>query len=409
MGKGKRAETGMPIHEKARRAVGAVWRFVQKHKVIFIPAGAGVFVLLLTLALVLALGGQEPPPEPEETPPPPTVLPSPSPSPSPPPSPEPSPEPEPELYGANPLTGLPLEDEASAGNRPVAIMHNNSYNPGGRQHALPMYGVGQADVIYEVMAEGNITRMLAFYHDLSAIPKIGAVRSTRTYYVELALAYDAILVHAGGSPQAVNRDIPNWGVSNIDSMRQSETYFWRDRADRPNVSSEHTLFTSGERLMELVGRISRLTVPEDFDNGLCFAAETALSGGAAASVKAPHSRTKPTWFTYNEDDGLYYVEQYGGAFVDGGTGEQVSVTNVLIIQTSIGLIPGDSAGRLAVDLQSGGAGYYAAGGSYLPIRWARESHDAPFVYTLEDGSPLEMRPGKTFVCVIPKDQTPEFE
>jgi hypothetical protein len=288
------------------------------------------------------------------------------------------------------------------------MMHNNSHNPGGRHHALPMFGIGQADVIYETLAEGNITRMMALYHDLSALPKIGAVRSTRPYFVELALAYDAVLIHAGGSPQAI-RDISNWGVNTVNSMTQPATNFWRDNSDRPGVSSEHTMFTSGERLAELFEKLSRQTVEEGFNNGLGFNNHPTVSGGAAAnSIRVPFNN-KPTWFYYNAEDGLYYMEQYGAAFIDGADGAQVTVTNVIIKQTSISVIPGDPEGRRQIDLQSGGHGYYAANGLVIPIIWSRGAHNAPFRYTDASGGSLEFLPGRTYIGIIPNSQTPEFE
>lgn len=80
--------------------------------------------------------------------------------------------------------------------RPVAIMLNNL------KEALPQLGQSQADVIYEVPAEGGITRMLAVYQSLDGVGKIGSIRSARPYYLELALGHDAIYIHAGGSEDA---------------------------------------------------------------------------------------------------------------------------------------------------------------------------------------------------------------
>jgi hypothetical protein len=404
MSKGKRTDPNGSILMKLRQAALSAVRFAAKHKAVFIPAAAGLLILILTLIIIFALGGNG-----EITPPEPSPAPSeePVPSPSPPPEPSPSPEPPP-VFAVNRLSGLPLADESVIDNRPVAVVHNNSHNPGGRQHALPMHGIGQADIIYETLAEGSITRMLAIYQDLSGIPKIGAVRSARSYFVELALAYDAVFVHVGGSPQAI-RDIRNWRADVFNAMNQPSTHFWRDSSDRPGVSSEHTLFTSGERLLELFGRLSRQTVAEDHDNGLRFNAERFTEGSPAVSVRVPFTGNKSTSFAFDEDDGLYYVEQYNDKFIDGITGEQIAVTNLLVIKTAVSVIPGDAEGRRTIDLQSGGQGYYAAGGQVVPITWSREAHDAPFRYSDDAGNPLELLPGKTYVCIIPNNQTPVFE
>ena len=94
----------------------------------------------------------------------------------------------------NPLTGEGQMTEQM--NRPYAVVINNI------KAALPHHGVSQADMIYEILAEGGITRCLAVFTDISDVEKLGSVRSARTYFIDLAKAYDAILVHAGGSEYA---------------------------------------------------------------------------------------------------------------------------------------------------------------------------------------------------------------
>ena len=83
-------------------------------------------------------------------------------------TPEPEAEPEPAVpAGMNPLTGLPMEPEYER-NRPVAVMLNNL------KKAQPQLGNSQADIIYEVPAEGGITRMLAVYQTLTASGPLAA-------------------------------------------------------------------------------------------------------------------------------------------------------------------------------------------------------------------------------------------
>ena len=126
---------------------------------------------------------------------------------------EPQPEPEPEPAGPagiNPLTGLPMEPEYE-NDRPVAVMFNNL------KAAQPQLGISQADIIYEVPAEGGITRMLGVFQSLEGVGTLGSIRSSRPYYLELALGHDALYVHAGGSPEAY-KDIPAWGVDNMDGV-----------------------------------------------------------------------------------------------------------------------------------------------------------------------------------------------
>ena len=120
--------------------------------------------------------------------------PEPTPTPTPTPVATPTPEPTPTPYNGpvSPLSGLPMGEEW-VNRRPVAVMLNNL------KEALPQLGQSSADIIYEVPAEGGITRMLGVYQSLDGVGTIGSIRSARPYYLELALGHDAIFLHAGAA------------------------------------------------------------------------------------------------------------------------------------------------------------------------------------------------------------------
>ena len=101
------------------------------------------------------------------------------------PTPRPVPEPEEDLI-YSPLTGLPVEEDVSA-NRPYAVMINNI------DIAQPLMGVSQSDVMYECLAEGGITRIMACFKDPSGVAEIGSVRSARPYYIRIAQGMDCLL------------------------------------------------------------------------------------------------------------------------------------------------------------------------------------------------------------------------
>lgn len=330
------------------------------------------------------------------------VQPSPEPTPTPSasasPQPTPTPEPTPEAVGPlNPLTGLPI-DEEWVNARPVAVMLNNL------KQAMPQLGVSQADIIYEVLAEGGITRMLALYQSVKDVDVIGSVRSARTYYLELALGHDAIYLHAGGSPDAYDK-IKAWNVTALDCVNgpYEGSLFWRD-ADRIRENGKvHSVVTSGETILKLFPTYSfRQEHEEDFVYEMQFAEDgTPVGGQQAQTITVPFSSYKTGVFTYDPESGKYLVEEYGSAYIDGNTGEQVSVTNVLVLKTSCSLIPGDDAGRITVDLSSGGEGWFACGGKIIPIRWSKDSIHGQLVYTTQSGEELTLGAGTSYVNIIP--------
>ena len=309
-----------------------------------------------------------------------------------------------EVYSGpyNPLTGEPIA-EGAEDLRPVAVMLNNL------KTALPQQGNGQADIIYEVLAEGGITRMLAVYQDISQVGNLASIRSARPYYIELALGHDAVYVHAGGSPDAYS-DLSAWDVDHIDGVRGTYSYsgsgvFWRDanRISGHSYGYEHSLLTSGEKLTAVLEGDGFTLEHPGYDCGLTFREDGTPEGGSPASVvTVPFSDYKTGVFRYDSQQGVYLVEEYGQAYVDGNDGAQVAVTNVLVLQTACRVL--DSAGRLSVDLTQG-EGWYACGGSMIPILWSKGDRNSPLRYTDLQGNPLELGAGKSYVSIIPTSQT----
>ena len=107
-------------------------------------------------------------------------------------------------------------------------------------------------------------------------------------------------------------------------------------------------------------------------------------------------------FYYNEATGLYEVEEYGAPYIDGNDGSQVAVTNLLVLQTVCTVV--DDAGRVNVNLTSG-SGWFACGGKMVPITWEKGSANQQLRYFNQDGSPLSLGRGKSYVCIIPTSRT----
>lgn len=315
------------------------------------------------------------------------------------PSPTPSPTPEPEAGPVNPLTGLPMSEEETAA-RPVAVLLNNL------SAALPQQGNSGADIIYEVVAEGGITRMLGVYQSLTDVGTIGSVRSARPYFVELALGHDALLLHAGASADGY-QVMEDWHVDHLDGVNgvysnPSRGLFWRDRerVEGKRYAVEHSLVTSGEAVRTVLECSSlRLTHGEDYASALSFTEDGTPAGGeSAGTVTVSFSGIKTGTFRYDAQSGLYQVEQGGNPYIDGNTGAQIAVTNVLVLRTDI-TDSGDSYGHMGVAL-SGGEGWFACGGKIIPITWEKDSPQAPVTCTLTDGSPLLLGRGKSYVAIV---------
>jgi len=300
----------------------------------------------------------------------------------------------------NPFTGMWVYEEL-ASRRPVAFVINNA------PQALPHSGISQADIIYEVLAEGGITRLLAVFTDATA-DKIGPIRSTRDYFAILALNHDAVLAHHGGSPTGYTA-ISTLGIQNADGMSLEGRYFWRD-AQRFSVPRmrEHSSYTNLLSMHEFMyGRGFRLHQNTVFMFNF-FDQQTALLGNPVTQVVMPFSGLQQSIFEFDAESGLFYRYQRNDPHVDEYTGTQVAVANIIIQQVPKNPIPGDSEGRINVNLLGTGTGYLVTNGAYIPIVWERGSANQPTFFADISGNPLTLNPGSTWIGLLQTSATPVF-
>lgn len=300
------------------------------------------------------------------------------------------------------LTGLPINEEY-LNRRPIATVINNIHA------ALPQSGIAQADIIYEVLAEGRITRFVTIHQ--SQMPEmLGPVRSTRNYFVDIALGHDAIFVHHGGSQTGYSQ-IRNTGATNLDGMQLEGTVFWRDRTypawhfNTGTRPMEHSSFTSWERIQNHVtARNIRDTT--EFNFGLTFGVQPAgMEVSPANTIRVPFSDQYVRTFVFDPALGLYMVYNQHGPHQDGIDAQQLGVANVLVQLTSIRVV--DNEGRRAVQTTGTGSGYFATGGNVVPVTWARENLSTALRWYYQDGTPLILTPGRTWVNIF--QGTVEFD
>jgi hypothetical protein len=302
----------------------------------------------------------------------------------------------------NPLNGLPLE-ETHLRRRPVAVMFNNYHR------ALPMVGISKADIIYEALAEGGITRLVGIFKNTSEVPSIGTVRSTRAYYLDIAQGHDALLMHVGYSEEA-RLLIRERGLYTLNDLRGGFPFFYRDDERRRASGLEHSLMARGDELETFLAEhnTARIFYEDDYNPYSIPFADMATPGGitSAETVNIVFSNYKTGVFEYNATDKIYYVSQdisrqVGSPIIDGADDSKLTVTNILVLRAEISPIPGDREGRLRTNLAGSGEGIYIHGGKAIDIVWNKESADAPFIYTLPDGRPLKFAAGVSYINIVP--------
>ena len=294
------------------------------------------------------------------------------------------------------LSGLPV-DEKIGNRRPVAIMLNNL------EAAQPMSGVSYADVVYEYVVEGAITRLMGLFENYDDLDKIGSVRSCREYFVYTALEFDAIYMHFGQASYAVDllgRDY----VNNLNGLGEAgDTCFYRT-SDR---QAPHNVYTSSKGIE---AGIQKLGYREDHYEGYAgkfkfcdLNTEVTNEGGSSAKHIEPKYKINKPWFDYNEATGKYDRYQYDGPQIDDLTGEQISFDNVILQYNK--WVQLDEKDYLAFDCHAGGVIQYCTKGKMIPGLWVRDINDENYDlsairYYDMDGNEIEINNGKTFICVI---------
>lgn len=314
---------------------------------------------------------------------------------------------EPVVKYRNPLNGTPLEEPWTS--RAIAIVMPNDPN------ALPHHGNSQADFIYELEVEGGITRCMAVFSDYQEIEKIGPVRSARTFFSNISVAYDAPMAHCGGSSYALNGQYDSSGdtIANWEHINEfhNGSYFFRDK-DRYNYQGylwEHCLFTTGEQMKAcMIKREYDKVYEGGADYGLTFDEEVDMTAGETANtVYVTFRGDKKTTMTYNAQRELYEATQYGKEYIDGNDNSRVGYRNVLILQAEQWK---DSSGyRSFYDLIGSGTGLFACDGKIVAINWNRPHLREPFTYTLEDGTPLTLGVGHTYVGITSTKAVSTYE
>lgn len=284
-----------------------------------------------------------------------------------------------------PLTGLVADEGAN--HRAIAVMVNN--HPAAR----PQSGLSKADIVYEILAESNITRFLAIYQ--SEFPDtFGPVRSARDYYLHLAKGYNSLFVFHGWSPEA-KKLIESDYIDHLNGLQYDGTLFerasFREAPHNSYITYDHVMEGAKEKGYEMDTVVPAYTFMTEEE-------EDEIKGDSYSKAFISYSSDSyDVTYEYDETSETYARYTAGMRTEDYGTNAPVEIDNILIIEAEHKVI--DKKGRRDIDLESGGDAYLLQKGKLLKIQW--ESNDNRMVPVL-DGKEVKLVPGKTWINVIPK-------
>ena len=286
---------------------------------------------------------------------------------------------------------LKIIDEES-NTRPYAVMINNIAVARKYQS-----GLDDAYIVYEMIVEGGITRLLALYKDAN-VDRIGSVRSSRHYYLDYALENDAIYVHFGWSPQA-EADISELGVDNINGLYYDGTYFWRVS----DKYAPHNAVISTKNILQIAKNNEYRTTTDQKPVLNYVADEVELETDKNAdTVIIPYSDYNTVKYIYDEETKEYTRYSKGEKQVDWDTDTTVTTKNIIItFAQNYNLNDGSGKGRQGLDNIGKLEGYYITNGKAIEITCEKTSRTAQTVYKDLQGNEIKVNDGKTFIQICP--------
>lgn len=294
---------------------------------------------------------------------------------------------------ANNLDGVKV-DADKANRHPVAIMIEN------HPDARPQSGLDKAAIIYEAITEGGITRFMAVYGPYDAA-KIGPVRSARTYYIDWLSEFNAYYAHVGGNLDALDK-IKQDKVLDLDQFAVGIKAYWR--IPQAGKAIEHTMYTSLDKLYQ-VAQDKHFTSSNDY-TPLKFGAAIDIakrSFGQNVTINFSAPQYKVLW-TYDGPTNTYLRNMGGKAHSDAITGEQLKVSNVVVMQMNRWQAPTiiNEQGWAMQTIGSDKVMIFSQGVE-TDGTWKKVDRTSRTVFYDSTGKEITFVPGKFWIEVVPPD------
>ncbi|MEK7502759.1 MAG: DUF3048 domain-containing protein [Patescibacteria group bacterium] len=303
--------------------------------------------------------------------------------------------------------------------RPLGIMIEN------HQEARPQSGLSSADVIYEVVAEGGITRFLAIYYCQDGA-QIGPIRSARTYFIDFLSEYGnyPLYAHVGGANQAGPADalsqLDDYGWTAYNDLNQFSIgfpVFWRDY-DRlgHSVATEHTIYSTIEKLLDYAKTARGLTevdkkgtlwskgfIPYSFKEDA-----SSSKRGTTKSIHLEFWSTMPDYFadwTYDPLTNLYKRSAGKEIYLDKNTNKQLTSKNIVVLfmQERNANDGYENNIHLLYRTKGTGKAEIFMDGKQIKGTWRKDSRTARTLLFDSSGAPVELNKGLIWFEILPMD------
>lgn len=296
--------------------------------------------------------------------------------------------PRPEGVARWPLTGIEAPSLGAVRARVVSVKIENS--PASR----PQSNLDSADIVYETLTEGGISRFNALYHSRTP-DNVGPVRSARLSDVHIVPQYGALFARVGGNA-VVQRLIRRSGIDDMDQFGNEGAY-WRS----PGRPRPHNMYTGIERIRRAAAErglpTERAIRPLAFGSMGSAASTTTI--GAITVPFAPDNRV--TW-TYDAATKTYVRDINGRPHSDRASGERYATSNVVVLWAKTSSANRTQTGYSTLEIALAGEGDVSVfrEGVRYDGKWSA-GRSSPPVFRNPDGRLIKLSPGITWFQVVP--------
>jgi hypothetical protein len=306
----------------------------------------------------------------------------------------------------NPLTGELVENPAVLLRRPIAVKISNSPP----SLVRPQSGLSQADIVFEHVTEGPITRFTAIIY--SQMPeKMGPIRSARLIDVEIPAMYDAALAYSGSSIGVSAKLFGSDFRPRI--LRSNEPGYYRTGEDKP---FEHTLYGIPESFWESLDTMGQNNPPA-FTANMTFSSEPPTGGAPASALEIRFRQFGTVDWVYDSETNRYWRWADDEEHIDANTGEQISAANVVLVlaihQLDMSICEHQvetTCHAFSTEIQIWGEGdaVILRDGRQYEVTWKRENRSDMLTFWDEDGNQVPLQIGNTWIQTIPYHYTDPF-
>jgi hypothetical protein len=291
-----------------------------------------------------------------------------------------------------PLTGLPAPSSDAVVTRVVAVKIENS------PAARPQTGLEQADIVYEMISEGGITRFQALFQ--SQVPKaVGPVRSCRPPDIYLVPQYHSIFAHVGG-PKSVRNILAadHTRYNDMDQFFNPASYYRVKTRPAP-----HNMYLDIAKLRTFASSKRGYPATETI-TGLEFSpSAAAATTPSITQINVPVSSSNKVQWNFDAVSRTYLRSINGKPHKDAVSGRQLRAVNVVVLWVQINPYPGDIHGVVEITLAGTGRASVFSGGRRTDGTW-QAGTTAPPVLKDTNGETIKLDPGNTWFQVIANDQ-----